>query len=97
MVQPRVRVVGTPDHQDGDAVLRLDRLQDRLALVLQVGVDDVHRLHALHGSEVALVFGHAQQRAPGREQLALQQRRLGERQRRIDVGDAAVGEEVVSS
>src|SRR5260221_204914 len=56
VVQARVRVVRAAQHQDADAIFRLDRVEDRAALLLDVALERVERLEALFAGEVVLVF-----------------------------------------
>ncbi len=95
VVEPRVRVIRAAEHQERDAVLLLDLLEDRAALLLQVRRRRCRApSSAWSAGEVVLVLGDAEQRARSLEHLPLEQRRLGEGHRRVEVADPALGEEV---
>jgi hypothetical protein len=72
----------------------LDRLEDGAALLLQVGLEELQRLHGLLVGVVALVLGDAEPRAPGVEHAARREVGLAEGERRVEVLDAALREEV---
>ncbi|MNN76142.1 hypothetical protein D3C81_1924950 [compost metagenome] len=58
MIQARIRMVRTPDHQNGEAVVPLDLLQDHASLLLHFRIKQVHRLPGLLYGEVAFILGN---------------------------------------
>ena len=87
-------MVRTAEQQDGDAVLRLHRLEDGAPLGLEIDLEDRERLPRFAASVIVLVLGHPQAGTEHVEQAPRHERRLDERQRRVEVFDAAGGEEV---
>jgi hypothetical protein len=89
-------VVRAADHEDRDAVLGLDRLEDGAALLLQVVSNCVERLPGLWCGVVALVLGDAEARAPGVEHAPRGEVDLAEGERVVEVLDAALAKKSTS-
>ena len=94
VVEARIVVVRAAEHHERDAVLARHLVEDLATLALHLVLERLDGLERLVDREVVLVLGEAEQRAPLVEHLLLAHQRLVQRHRRVEVADAALGEEV---
>ena len=87
-------MVRSPDHEDGDAILVFDRVENGAPLLLHVVLEDGERLPRFAAGVIVLVFRDPEARAEDFEHPAREEHGLHHRHRGVEVLDAACGEEI---
>jgi hypothetical protein len=94
VVDARVVVVDAAEHQDREAALALHAVEDLERPALEPGLEALLGGEALRDGPQVLGLRQPEQVAPGGEELARQQRPVGEVDERGDPADAVVAEDV---